>query len=161
MRLMQAVEGPIGSLKPTSQGWHVLGNGAADSFEATIVGIAMAPDGRRRLATRPNLSAQLARNENGTVISGQIRPRYPTEREKLLNRYVVPPMLVVLTVLGVMNPSGRPIFIGAIALSVGMFLAARASRRALGPSEEASEHALLAWLAQAVEGTPDTASEPS
>jgi hypothetical protein len=58
-RLMRGVEGPLGSIQPYTHGWHVLGNGSGDSFEATIVGVGIAPNGRRMIATQPSLSATM------------------------------------------------------------------------------------------------------
>jgi hypothetical protein len=158
-RLMTGVEGPLGSIKPYGHGWHVLGNGSGESFQATIVGVGIAPNGRRIIATQPSLSVSMTRSGEGTQVAGQISSRYPTKRQILLSRYVLPAELVVFAILAVMSPSGRPFFIAAIVLSAGLLLAARVSRRALRPSEEASQRELLAWLRKAVEATADAVAK--
>jgi hypothetical protein len=69
-------------------------------------------------------------------------------------------MLAVVAALAVTSSSGRPIFIATIVLCLALVVAARVSRRALGPNEGASEQALPAWLRQAVEAMPDTNTQP-
>lgn len=151
-RLTQSVEGPIGSMKVTTQGWHVLGQVADGSFSATVVGMAVAPDGRRMLASRPKLGAQLTKSDDGTAIAGDVTPRFPTKRQAFVARYVLPPMLVFVALWALVVPSERPLMIGVIVLCLGMLLAARASRGALGRHEEASQRHLLGWLSYVVEG---------
>ena len=59
-------------------------------------------------------------------------------------------------VLAVTSTSGRPIYLDAIAICLALVVAAWVSRRALRPNEEANAQALLMWLGQTLESTPDT-----
>ena len=161
-RVRQSVEGPVGSMKSTSQGWHVLGQVTAGFLEATVVGLDVGPAGRRMLASRPTLSAQLQPGDNRTVIAGEIRPRFGMRYQAFVMHYLLAPMLVLLAVFAALLPETRALMIGVIVLCLVMFFAARwASGGAFGLSEEASERHLLGWLAHAVEGTPGTAEMPS
>jgi hypothetical protein len=155
-RLSGSVEGRIGSMKLTAPGWHVLGEAATASiFKATVIGMAVGPDGKRMLASRPSLSAELAPTDSGTLITYEIAPRFGSRRKALVARYVLPPILVIEVLLMLADPSERTLAIGAIVLSVLMLVGATVSRRHLGWSEDASQSYLLGWLRHVVEARPD------
>jgi hypothetical protein len=124
-RLMLSVEGPIGSMKATVPEWHVLGQMTAGHLSATVVGLRVGPDGRRILASRRALGAELKHGDNGTVIAGEIMPRFPTKRQAFVARYLMPPMLVLTALFALVVPSERLLMIGVIVLCLAMLFGAR------------------------------------
>jgi hypothetical protein len=160
-RLTTSIEGPTGSMKLTVHGWHILGQIKSGELQATVIGIAITPDGKRTLASRPNLSAHLTQADTGTVIAGEITPRLQqTRRQAFVGKYLLPPVLLLAAIVAIVVPADRVLMIGVIAVCLLMLLGARVSRGSLGRNEEASLRYLLGWLGHTVEGTIDAGVNP-
>lgn len=153
-RLARALEGPIPKPGSKLTGWHVFGKVKPGHIEATIVGVKVGPDGKKRPSLWPLLQADLSQDRNETLVKGEVASRYGG-RSNPVNTYIAPVVIAACALWTVASLSTRwPILVFDLALA-GMLAFSWLSRMRMSRLRHECESELCSWLERTVEGKRD------
>ena len=156
-RLTRAIEGPIPSFGSRLVGWHVFGRVTDGHVEATIVGVKVGADGRKRPSLRPLLRAELAKGENGTVVTGEVANRYDSRKTRI-NRFLAPLAIAACALWAIASLSARWPILAFDGVALAMVGFEWFSRKRFSALRDECDSELLAWLERTVEGKQERSS---
>jgi hypothetical protein len=153
-RLSSRFEGPIPKLGTRLVGWHVFGQAKAGRIEATIVGVKVTPDGRKRGSLRPLIRAQFSPAQRGTVVSGEIASR-GSGGQPVFARLAAVAVAILIGAWTLVSLSTRWPILAFDVVGLSSVLLAWFIRMRFGPLRAEGETELLAWLEQTIDGKRD------
>jgi hypothetical protein len=153
-RLSKSIEGPIPSLGSRLVGWHVFGRASASYVEASIIGVKVGPDGRKKPSMRPLLKAQMAKSGTGTVLTGDVANRYDSNMSRL-NRVVAPLVIAGIAVWTVLSLATRWPILAFDGLALAMVAFEWVTRKRFNAIRRECDAELMAWLERTIQGTRD------
>ncbi|HEX7491931.1 MAG TPA: hypothetical protein VF337_09550 [Candidatus Limnocylindrales bacterium] len=154
-RLSQGFEGPIPKLGAKVTDWNVYGTVKSNHVEATIAGLKVAPDGKKRRSLRPVLTADLNLEKGETVVRGRIESRYGGGQANGRNKMLGPVIVLGVSTWATLDlPTRWPILVCALAY-LAVFAYGWLADRRLTPWRLEGELELLAWLEMRIDGTRD------
>ena len=153
-RLSKQIEGPIPSLGNRLVGWHFFGRATPSYVEATIVGVKVGPDGRKRISPRPLLKAQIAKSGAGVVVTGDVTHRYDSGKSRL-NRVIAPLLIAGIGAWALLSLANRWPILAFDGLALAMVGFEWFTRRRFNALRREGESELLAWLERTIQGTRD------
>jgi hypothetical protein len=156
-RLSKSIEGPIPSLGSRLVGWHIFGRASTSYVEASIVGVKVGPDGRKKPSMRPLLKAQIAKSGTGTVITGEVANRYDSNMSRV-NRVVAPLFIAGIAVWSLLSLATRWPILGFDFLALAMVAFEWFTRKRFNAIRRECDAELMAWLERTTKGTRDAGS---
>jgi hypothetical protein len=156
-RLSSGLKGPIPKLGAKIREWNVYGTADDDEVEATIVGLKVGADGKKRRSLRPVLTAGLSPEKGETVVRGEIVSRYGEGQGNSRSSKIGYVIVLGVSAWATLElPTRWPILVGALLYLVLLAYLWLADRR-LTPFRLEGESELLGWLEKTIDGRRDAA----
>ena len=153
-RFSKQFEGPIPSLGNRMDGWHFFGLATPSYVEATIVGVKVGSDGRKRISMRPLLKAQIAKGGGGVVVTGEVANRYDSGKSRL-NRIVAPVLIVGIAGWALLSLGNRWPILAFDGLALAVVGFEWFTRRRFNALRLEGQRELLVWLERTIDGKRD------